>query len=95
MIRNFLHMISFKTENTTTIFGEYLIQDSSMYIDGLLQECSNSIANALELLQSCNKPSIYASANRVSTTSGYDLAPVQSHHQNQRWNITSEILGKM
>ena len=26
-------------------------------IDGLLQDCSNSIANALELLQSCTKPS--------------------------------------
>ena len=30
------------------------------YIDGLLQDCSNSIANALELLQSCTKPLIKA-----------------------------------
>ena len=29
------------------------------YIDGLAQDCSNSIANALELLQSCVKPSIF------------------------------------
>ena len=29
-------------------------------IDGLVQDCSNSIANALELLQSCTKPSICA-----------------------------------
>ena len=28
------------------------------YIDGLVQDCSNSIANAMELLQSCTKPSI-------------------------------------
>ena len=28
-------------------------------IDGLAQDCSNSIASALELLQSCIKPSIY------------------------------------
>ena len=28
------------------------------YIDGLAQDCSNSIVNALELLQSCAKPSI-------------------------------------
>ena len=28
------------------------------YIDGLVQNCSNSIANALELLQSCTKPLI-------------------------------------
>ena len=27
-------------------------------INGLVQDCSNSIANALELLQSCTKPSI-------------------------------------
>ena len=27
------------------------------YIDGLVQDCSNSIANALELPQSCTKPS--------------------------------------
>ena len=29
-----------------------------IYIDGLVQDCGNSIANALELLQSCTKPSI-------------------------------------
>ena len=28
-------------------------------IDGLVQDCSNSTANALELMQSCTKPSIY------------------------------------
>ena len=28
------------------------------YSDGLMQDYSNSIANALELLQSCTKPSI-------------------------------------
>ena len=28
------------------------------HIDDLVQNCSNSIANALELLQSCTKPSI-------------------------------------
>ena len=34
-----------------------------MNIDSLIQDCSNSIANALELLQSCTKPSINASVN--------------------------------
>ena len=28
------------------------------YIDGLVQDCNNSIVNALELLQSCTKPSM-------------------------------------
>ena len=32
---------------------------SGGYIDGLVQDCSNSSANALELLQSCTKPLIY------------------------------------
>ena len=27
-------------------------------VDGLAQDCSNSIANPLELLQSCTKPSL-------------------------------------
>ena len=31
----------------------------SAYIDVLVQDCSISIANALEILQSCTKPSIY------------------------------------
>ena len=30
------------------------------YIDGLVQDCSNSSALAMELLQSCTKPSLYA-----------------------------------
>ena len=29
-----------------------------LYIDGLTQDCSNSIANALELLPSCAKSSL-------------------------------------
>ena len=33
-------------------------REKQAYIDGLEQDCSNSIANALELLQSCTKPSI-------------------------------------
>ena len=32
---------------------------SNTYIDGLAQDCGNSSALALELPQSCTKPSIY------------------------------------
>ena len=32
---------------------------SAVNIDGLVQDCSNSIALAMELLQSCTEPSIY------------------------------------
>ena len=40
------------------------------HINGLVQDCSNSIANALELLQSCTKPSIYRLYH----------SPVHTHH---------------
>ena len=48
------------------LFGNYAIKyfqqhsKSRLNTDGLVQDCSNSIANALELLQSCIKPSILA-----------------------------------
>ena len=41
-------------------------------MDGLAQDCSNSIANALELLQSCSKPSIYGSF-KVSTVLYFNM----------------------
>ena len=46
------------------IFCVFIIQfalsdkELCLYNDGLVQNCSNSIANALELLQSCTKPPI-------------------------------------
>ena len=36
-----------------------LTQFTDAYVDGLVQDYSNSTANTLELLQSCTKPSIY------------------------------------
>ena len=36
-----------------------LVNSLQHHIVGLVQDCSNSIANALELLQSCTKPSIW------------------------------------
>ena len=35
------------------------------YIDDLVQDCSNSIANALELLQSCAKASVLHTKHNV------------------------------
>ena len=37
----------------------YAQQNNIHDIDGLVQDCSISIANILEILQSCTKPSIY------------------------------------
>ena len=36
------------------------------HTDGSVQDCSNSLANALELLHPCTKPSIYIMHNRIS-----------------------------
>ena len=51
--------------NMTDYFGDYTFLCYSnfnflvlKYIEGLVQDCSNSIANALALLQSRTKPSI-------------------------------------
>ena len=37
----------------------HLFHGFEYHIDGLLQDCSNSIANALQLLQFCTEPSVY------------------------------------
>ena len=39
------------------IFMEHY--DPIPHVDGLLQDCSDSIAKALELLQPCTKPLVY------------------------------------
>ena len=36
-----------------------------IYIDGLVQGCGNSSANAVELLQPCTKPLIYEVVKKV------------------------------
>ena len=42
-----------------TLDGLVQIYAVELHIDGLVQDCSNAIANTLELLQSYTKPSIY------------------------------------
>ena len=54
-------------------------QFKNVNIDGLVQDCSNSIANALELLQSCTKPSacglLYSTCNPNKTLECWKLHP--------------------
>ena len=47
-------------------------------IDGLAQDCSNSIANAMELLQSCTMPSIWTSWKQTSITHSFPR-PISSN----------------
>ena len=59
-ITEFLEYVIYETVNINLIYiifyHLYLI--IQFHIDGLVQYCSNSIASALELLQSCTKLSI-------------------------------------
>ena len=51
------------------------------YTDGLVQDCSNSIANTLELLQSCAKPSIQPQASTGSPLADdSDRPKIYSNH---------------
>ena len=42
-----------------------------IHIDGLVQDCSNTIVNALELPQSCTKPSNYED-NLIHNVQGFN-----------------------
>ena len=50
----------------------HLLCHRGQYIDGLVQDCSNPIANALELLQSCTKPSIWCLCCIVTSHGGLE-----------------------
>ena len=48
---------SFQYRKSLSRYSNSYFDDKTVsYIDILVQDCSNSIANALELLQSCTKP---------------------------------------
>ena len=55
-------------------------------IDGLVQDCSNSIANALELLQSCTKPS-KLSHHHPSTHSSMALFQLMTYPERMKDSI--------
>ena len=54
-------------------FHVRLRYDMKSDIDGLVQDCSFSIANALEILRLCTKPSIYSTLHaQCSVHNWYD-----------------------
>ena len=55
----FIRMIAFIQIIWYPDFIWYPDTFDNSYVDGLMQDCNNSIANTLELLQSCTKPSIF------------------------------------
>ena len=66
------------------------LKERRKHINGLVQDCSNSIANALELLQSCTKPSIYVFANITMPADG--LLPSDAIHIYRTDNWEAHIL---
>ena len=48
-----------------TMFQSCIIK-AYRHVDGLMQDCSISIANALEILQSCTKPSIVVLSSLIN-----------------------------
>ena len=63
MYRLLLNEVMIQSINESKQYISYWINRIYSYlvfsIDGLVQDCGNSSAHALELLQSCTKPSIY------------------------------------
>ena len=78
---------------------------NSQYIDGLAQDCSNSSALAMELLQSCTKPSILSGKCLLITFSGHDSGmlifklererPAFAVHQNILYYVKERYLRKL
>ena len=50
----------FDTSKKVALYWDDPLLDYHVY--GVVQDCSNSSANALELLQSCTKPTMYATS---------------------------------
>ena len=53
-----VHVMAWCRSSNKQLLEPMMTQFIDAYIDGLLQDSSNSIANALELLQSCTKSSM-------------------------------------
>ena len=62
LMKTYLDILQTNCKILDYVFASFLFnffaRNAGHIIDGLLQDCSHSIANALRLLQSCTKPSI-------------------------------------
>ena len=73
------HLITMKLMVKWSIAADVLRPKAPKHIDCLVQDCSNSIADALELLQSCTKPLIYCTQMDAYDTNQYMC--IQKHLQ--------------
>ena len=70
---------------------EILWNANPHHIDGLVQDCSDSIANALESLQSCTKPSIYVLLQNNSPHKGLVMSSKNVQHKYRVYRKISNI----
>ena len=76
------------------------LQYFNLHIDGLVRDCSNSVANALGLPQSCTKPSICSSiiapslfSTKVKIAPELRLTNSQLHTSEQvQWNLKQDAI---
>ena len=61
------------------------------HLNGLVQDCSNSIANALELLQSCTKPWIWSICLEARWNHFCNMANNKMHCHPLQWNKTFKM----
>ena len=93
--------ISSKFTNTCPRYsGERLPQKdipslSPYYIDGVVQDCSSSTANALELLQSCTKPSIFTCSRVHAGSRLLMLLPVIAYHLDEYLKLIADVDTKL
>ena len=59
MIKALINLPSFLKKGSLTTHDGIILRD----FNGLVQDCSNAIALAMELLQSCTKPSIWTNSS--------------------------------
>ena len=71
-----LEQVSFYTASLTWIKLTIWSQIDNLHFNGLVQDCINSIANALGLLRSCTEPSIWV----YSTTGAYVIPNTTRTH---------------
>ena len=63
------------------------------HMDGLVQDCSNSSAYALELLQSCTKPSNNDHSHFKGPDSGLILG-LRPANERRRYKVTPSLIGQ-
>ena len=96
-LRSYIHMVMIRRQVNILMYFTNTLGSIEAYFDGSVQDCSNSIANALELLQSCTKPSINTCVRRFWyhwLSSWVVAGSVSNHSLNQRCQLGSHAQRK-